>query len=210
MKIYLAQFITIAILHLLALMSPGPDFIMVTRNSLGHSRKAGILTALGLSLGMVIHVAYSLLGLAYIIAQSVVVFNVIKVLGGLYLVYLGIKSLMAKPGEPIATEQNPEPASALSDIGAVRIGFLTNVLNPKVTLFFLAVFTQVISAETPLVIKVLYAAEMALATFLWFSFVAYMFSHNSVRSRIAKIQKYIDRTFGTILILSGLKVIVTK
>src|SRR3989344_5836798 len=73
MRIYLIQFITVAVLHFLALMSPGPDFIMVTRNSLSYSRKVGILTALGLSLGMVVHVTYSLVGLAYIISQSVII-----------------------------------------------------------------------------------------------------------------------------------------
>ena len=209
MKIYLIQFITIAILHLLALMSPGPDFLLVTRNSLAHSRRAGILTALGLSFGMVVHVTYSLLGLAYIIAQSVVVFNIIKVLGGLYLIYLGIMSLRSQsPDQPI--DQKIEPASALSDLSAVRMGFLTNVLNPKVTLFFLAIFTQAIDGTTPLIIKAAYAVEMMLATLLWFSLVSYMFSHNSVRSRIAKIQKYLDKAFGSILILLGLKVIIAK
>jgi len=182
---------------------------MVTRNSLSYSRKVGILTALGLSLGMVVHVTYSLVGLAYIISQSVIIFNIIKALGGLYLIYLGVKVLLSKsipPGE----QEVSSTVLSLSNWGAIRMGFLTNVLNPKVTLFFLAVFTQAIDAHTPFVIKIGYASEMTLATFLWFSLVSYMFSHSIVRARIAKMQKYIDKVFGSLMVLIGLKVLTTK
>lgn len=209
MEIYLAQFVTVALLHLLVLISPGPDFVLVTHNSLKYSRRSGVMTAVGVGLGILVHAAYSIAGLAYLISQSIVIFNLIKIIGGLYLVYIGYKAITAKPQEE-KREELGERSDDLSDLASFRIGFLTNVLNPKVTLFFLAIFTQVINLDTPLVLKTAYALEMAVVTGLWFCAVAYMFSHGLLKTRILKVQKYIDKTLGYILIALGLKVIITK
>lgn len=85
---------TVTLVHLLAVMSPGPDFIMVMKNALTYSRKAGIWTAIGIATGISVHVFYSLAGLAFIIAQSILLFNTFKLLGAAYLIYLGIKSFL--------------------------------------------------------------------------------------------------------------------
>src|SRR5438874_2029674 len=94
---FLSQFLTVAVIHLLAVMSPGPDFAMVTRNSLLYSRKSGIYTSLGMSLGIMVHVTYCLLGIALIVSRSIVIFSIIKYVGAAYLMYIGYKSLRAKP-----------------------------------------------------------------------------------------------------------------
>jgi len=92
---YLSEFITVAIIHLLAVMSPGPDFVMIMRNSLLYSRKTGIYSAIGLGAGIAVHVTYSLIGIGFIISKSVLLFSIIKLLGAGYLVYVGYKSLKA-------------------------------------------------------------------------------------------------------------------
>jgi RhtB (resistance to homoserine/threonine) family protein len=209
MEIYLAQFITVAVLHILVLVSPGPDFVLVAHNSLKYSRRSGLMTAMGVGLGILVHAAYSIAGLAYLISQSVVVFNIVKILGGIYLVYIGFKALTAKNFET-SSEVLPEEKKTNNNFSDFRTGFLTNILNPKVTLFFLALFTQVISADTPLVLKLAYAVEMSAVTTLWVCLVAYAFSHDSFRTRIIKVQKYIDKTLGLILVVLGLKIIVTR
>src|SRR5438094_7329342 len=94
---YLPEFLTIASLHLLAVMSPGPDFVLISKNSLVYSRKSGVYSALGLALGILVHITYSLIGIAYIISRSIVIFSTIKLLGAGYLIYIGYKSLWAKP-----------------------------------------------------------------------------------------------------------------
>lgn len=202
---YLAQFLTVVIVHLLAVMSPGPDFVMVTRNSLVYSRKVGVYTSIGLAMGIAVHVTYCLLGIGLLISRSILLFNIIKYLGASYLIYIGYKSLKAKPQaqENIEIEKAQEQISSLS---AIRIGFLTNVLNPKATLFMLALFTQVINPGTPRLIESLYGMEMVTMTFVWFSLVSVFFSNSLIKSKISKVQHHIERLTGAVLILLGIKV----
>ena len=86
--------LTLGILNLLAAMSPGPDFAVVTKNTLLHDRKSGVLTALGIAVAVMIHVTYCLLGLAVIIMHVRWLFDVISIVGGLYLAYLGVNFAM--------------------------------------------------------------------------------------------------------------------
>jgi len=134
----LLSFATVGIVSLLAAMTPGPDFAVVTKNSLLGSRKAGLFTAIGVGLGIFLHVAYSLVGIGFIISQSIIIFSIIKYIGAVYLFYLGCKLLKAKRDSDTQIEQVQK--TAISPFKALREGFLTNALNPKATLFFLSVF----------------------------------------------------------------------
>lgn len=201
---YLAEFITVAIIHLLAVMSPGSDFAMISRNSLLYSRKTGIYSAIGLAFGILVHVAYSLVGIGFVISQSIVLFSTIKLLGAGYLIYIGYKSLKAKPHN--LTVKGFERKDSLDKIVAVKMGFLTNVLNPKATLFFLSLFTQVINPKTPLAIQLLYGFEMSLMTFVWFALVASILSHSTIQEKFASAHHKIEKVFGVILIALGIKV----
>jgi threonine/homoserine/homoserine lactone efflux protein len=163
-----------------------------------------VYTALGLALGIAVHVTYSLLGIALIISKSIVIFSTIKYLGAGYLIYIGIKSLGAKPANVL--ENQIITKQEMGKWEAIKTGFLTNVLNPKATLFFLAVFTQVIHTTTPGFVKVLYGVEMSAMTFVWFSFVAAILSHSKIKEKFAKIQHHVERGMGAVLIALGLKV----
>lgn len=200
---YLPIIITVAVLHFLAVISPGPDFIMTLRNSILYSRSAGIYTAVGLGLGILLHVAYSLIGIGFIISKSILLFSVIKFLGALYLIYIGYKSLTANTSD--TSIDSGIKKNKVSKISALKIGFMTNASNPKATLFFLSLFTLVISPDTPLFVKILMGAEMSIATSLWFAFVALVVTHKMVYSRVAKIQKYAEKIVGALLIALGLK-----
>jgi len=200
---YLSIFLTVALVHLLAVMSPGPDFILITRNSLIYSRKTGIYSALGLGLGILLHVTYSLIGIGLIISKSILLFSIIKFLGAGYLFYIGYKSLTSKSSNHLT---NPDTKQEdISRIAAIRMGFLTNATNPKVTLFFLSLFTLVINPDTPMFIKVLMGAEMSIATFAWFAFLATIFTHRLIKRRVSGIQHYAEKFMGAILIALGIK-----
>ena len=201
---YLPAILTVALVHLLAVISPGPDFIMVTRNSLVYSRKTGIYCAIGLGLGILVHVTYSLVGIGILIAQSVVLFNVIKYLGAAYLIYIGYKSLNSKSFHLHLEGQNQK--QDMSSLTAVRVGFITNVTNPKATLFFLSLFTLVISPNTPMSVKLFMGIEMAGVTAFWFMLVAYLISHHLIKNRISKVQNYAEKFIGVVLIALGIKV----
>lgn len=125
-----------------ALASPGPDFVMSVRNSVMYSRRAGIMTAIGFALGVGIHVAYCMAGIAIIIAQSVLLFNLLKFAGAGYLFYVGYKALRSKGFS--ADESAYTGDRHMTNWDALRSGFITNLFNPKATMLFLALFTQVI------------------------------------------------------------------
>lgn len=205
MQNFIPQLITIALVHLLAVMSPGPDFVIVTKNSLSYSRKVGIYTALGVALGIIIHVTYSLLGIGLLISQSIVIFTIIKWLGALYLIWIGYKAIRSKGGK-IDDTLLDKKVETISNTKAIKNGFFVNALNPKATLFFLALFTQVIDPNTPKKIQIIYGLEMVLATFAWFTIVAYFFSHSKFKNKIQKVSHYIDRITGFALIALGIKV----
>ena len=201
------QFLLVAGIHLLAVISPGPDFAMIAKNSLTRSRKTGTYAAIGLGLGILVHVTYSLFGIALVISRSILLFNVIKTLGALYLVYIGAKALFAKKNQEAILDQSVEIVPAdMSPLKAVSQGFLTNVLNPKATLFFLALFTQIIKPGTSVGIKVIYGIEMSLATMAWFAFVAVVLSAPQIKRRFEKIQFRFEQVFGVILIALGLRI----
>ncbi|MCK5084294.1 MAG: LysE family transporter [Candidatus Pacebacteria bacterium] len=201
---YLAEFITVAIVHFLAIMSPGPDFAMITRNSLVYSKSTGIYSSIGLAIGILLHVSYSLIGIGFIISKSIVLFSIIKFLGAAYLIYIGYKSLKAKPNK-INSEKLKESID-LKRNEAIKMGFLTNALNPKVTLFFLSLFTQIINPETPFIIQALCGIEMSFMTFVWFSFVATVLSYKTIKSKFSLFQHHFEKIFGVILIALGIKV----
>ncbi|NOS66961.1 MAG: LysE family transporter [Candidatus Peribacteraceae bacterium] len=201
----MSAFLTIAVIHMLALMSPGPDFAIIVKQSLSQPRRIVLWTALGVALGILVHVAYSLLGLGLIISQSIVLFSIIKLIGAAYLVFIGWKSLTAKaPAHD--QEENRRAASVMSVPQAMRIGFLCNALNPKVTIFFLALFTQVIDPQTPLVVQLLYGLFMSAQTFFWFSTLASVLTLRPIRSCLDLIHLWAERVMGAVLIALGIKV----
>ena len=205
MPSYLQIFLTVALVHLLAVISPGPDFMMITRNSVIYSRKTGIFSAIGLALGILVHITYCLVGIGYLISKSPVIFNIIKIAGALYLIYIGYKSLTSK-SSPIEKESAGANKKSLTNMEAIKVGFITNVTNPKATLFFLSLFTVVISQSTPFWLKLSMGAEMSVVTFAWFALVAIILSHRLVKQRIDKIQHYAEKFIGVVLIVLGIKV----
>ena len=196
----MTEWIAVITITILAVISPGPDFAMVTRNSLMLSRRAGVLTALGIGLGVLIHVTYTLIGVGVLIQQSIWLFNLIKLAGAAYLIYLGIRMLRTQPGGPLSSRT----LAPLSDAAALRVGFLTNALNPKTTVFIVSLFMQVVRPDTPLATQIAYGAFISFAHMVWFSLVALCFSSGAVRDRLLAVRHWIDRVFGGLLVGFGI------
>ena len=204
---YLPLIGTVFLLNLLAAMSPGPDFVMTVRNSLCYSSRAGIFTALGISLALGIHLFYCAAGIGYLISNSILLFSFIKVLGAAYLVYIGIGSIRARGSRlDIAPERS---GSEMSRMKAFRMGFLTNVLNPKATLFFMSLFTFVIGADTPRFVVLIISVLIMLTAFFWFSIVSIFLTQPNIQRIFLKYEKAINLTLGGFLILLGLKIALT-
>lgn len=205
---YLGQFITIMVVHLLAVASPGPDFAVVVKQSITHGRKTALWTSLGVGTGIFLHVLYSLLGIGVIISQSLLVFTVMKFVGAAYLLFIGWKALRTRPagGGIYSSSGVPRPSA----LRAYWTGFLTNGLNPKATLFFLSLFTVVIDADTPVAVQAAYGVYMAFATALWFCIIAFLFGSSRVRGLFTRVGHWFERMMGAALLALGLKLLITS
>lgn len=200
------SFLTLGIVMLLGAMLPGADFAMVTKNSLLHSRKAGLYTALGIGSAMWVHMSYCVLGLAVVIQNSPWIFHTIQYIGALYLTYLGVMLLKPHTIENIETTKKTSALTTLPNSKAFRQGFICNLLNPKATLFFLTIFSAVATTQTTLLLNLAYAVEMFLTAMLWFCSLAYLISHRVVTAWLNKSTKMIEKILG--LVLLGLAVFV--
>lgn len=202
----MGEWLAVITITLLACISPGPDFAMVSRNGLLLSRRAGVLTAVGIGLGVLVHVGYTLLGLGLVLQQTPWLFNALKLAGAAYLVYLGIKMLRSRP----ATEQLDAPPAAMSDLEALRTGFLTNALNPKTSIFIVSLFMGVVRPDTALTVQMAYGLFIAGAHVLWFSLIALCFSAGRVREKLMAARQWIDRAFGALLVSFGILLVITQ
>lgn len=203
----MARFLLITSIHILAAISPGPDFIFVSQQTLSRGRLAGILCAFGVALGFSVHILYSVLGLAVVIANAAWLLTAIKIVGGAYLIWLGYQGLKAKAKQDVVelkAEQQP-PQSALKTIWK---GFLCNVLNPKAPVYLVSVFTVVLSPDMPLWQLSIYGGWMMFLLFAWFATVAFLLSIPRVNQQFQKAGHWIDRLLGAVMVGLGIKVVV--
>lgn len=203
MNQYHTEFLSLALIHLLAVVSPGPDFAIVVRQSILHGKRAGWLTSLGIGAALLLHVGYCILGIGFVVSRSILAFNIVKYLGAAYLIYIGIRALRARPGGAVPRSEGV--ADTPSPLRSFSLGFVTNALNPKVTLFFLAVFSVTISASTPAPIQIGYGIYMAFASAVWFSCVTLFFTRAPVREAFRRLGHWFERSMGLILLAFGIR-----
>ncbi|HHE6468402.1 TPA: LysE family translocator [Providencia rettgeri] len=197
------EIIAVATITILAVISPGPDFAMVTRNSYTYGIKTGLLCALGIAIGVQVHVFYTVFGITLVIMSSPTLFLIVKLIGVFYLVYIGFKSLTNK----VKISSNNAASRPLSALNAFKNGFLTNALNPKTMFFVVSVYSQVISTQNSIWLNLSYGLFISFAHWLWFSLIAVFFATPVVRNKILNYQFIMDRTIGTLLILLGLSLL---
>lgn len=195
----MTEIIAVAVITVLAVISPGADFAMVVRNSYLYGRTTGLLAAAGVAAGVLVHVTYTMLGVGLLIASSTALFTAIKLAGAAYLVYIGIRTFFARNDLTVDLESKP----ALTRFGALRTGFFTNALNPKTTLFVVSTFTQVVGPGTGLWRQAGYGLFMSAAHLGWFALVALFFSHAQLRTAMLRWQKVLNRSIGSVLVGLG-------
>ncbi|MFB6837072.1 LysE family translocator [Streptomyces sp. NPDC056361] len=201
----MGQLIAVAVITVLAVISPGADFAMTVRNSYLYGRVAGVLAAVGIALGVLVHVTYTMLGVGLLVSRSPMLFTAMKLIGAAYLVYIGYKTFVATS----QVDVDLSDGSGLSKAGALRTGFLTNALNPKTMLFVLSTYTQVVSADTPVFQQVGYGLFMSFAHLVWFGLAAVLFSRQSLRTRLLRKQAVLNKVIGTVLVGLGMVLALT-
>jgi RhtB (resistance to homoserine/threonine) family protein len=190
---------SVALINLLGAVSPGPDFLITVRNALTYSRKAGIQTGLGVAFGLLVHVSYCAAGIGLIISRSPLLFSSMKVVGGLYLAWMGLHALFSKRSRVEVTAESG--AGARSGWKAFGTGFLTNLLNPKAMLFFLSLFTFVLNPMPPTWVILVCALIVFITAALWFSVVATFLTHSHVRRVFLRFERVINVVLGVLLLL---------
>lgn len=183
---------------------PGADFAMVLRQAVVHGRRAAIMTSAGVATSILVHGSYTLLGVGVIVGQSLLVFNILKWAGAAYLVWLAIAALRSPPPQP--PEIVDSATMQRGDMTAFALGFLTNLLNPKAVLFFLALFTTLVSAHTSGQAKVIYVGSMALILFAWFALVSVFFTTASVRQGFFRFGRWFNRITGITFLALAVRV----
>lgn len=199
---YTAEIVAVSSIAIVMAMLPGADFVMVTRTSISNGRLAGLYMSLGMALSVSIHASYSIAGLTVIIANSIWLFSAIKYLGSAYLIYLAWQ-LVATP-KGLNTDKRVQ-STQMSALKAMRTGFACNILNPKTSIFFLSIFTQVVSVDTPLVVQAGYGLIIVLAHFVWYCSVTLMLSHPNILPRFNQHKQKIDKIAGVILMIIAIK-----
>lgn len=206
---YLIELASLMAVFSFAIVAPGADTAMVIRQALVHGRKAATLTSFGIGTSLMFHVSYTILGLGLVISQSIMLFNVIKWLGAAYLIYLGVQSLRSGKVDLSASADRSEKAT--QGLGkAFSLGFLANALNPKPVLFFLSVFSTVVSPETPAAVKFGYGLVMATCLIAWFVGVSLFLTMPKMQAGFEKASKWINRVSGAVFIAFGLKLATEK
>jgi len=203
------EFLTILGAFGIGAISPGPDFAMVLRQSIAHGRSTAIVTSVGIASAILVHGTYTILGLGLIVAQSLIMFTILKFAGAAYLIWLGISALRAPAPKEDANFIEGKMSNQ-SWVKAFSIGFLTNLLNPKAVLFFVALFSVLVSAQTAIIWQGVYIISMAMMLLIWFVLVSMFFTAPKVRAGFYRMGKWFNRVTGVALILLALRLLVSQ
>ncbi len=192
------------ILGLLIVVSPGADFVLVLKNSLNNGRKSGLLTGLGIGIGVCIHITYSILGIGHLLSQNIILFSIIKYVGSAYLIYLGITGIFCSK---LKFDRKTVSISKSNDNSQRYFiqGFLCNMLNPKTMLFFLSIFSQLITPDNDnsSSFALIYGLYISVLHILWFCLVAFLVTSPKVLSVFQRVGNRINQTCGVGLVAFG-------
>ncbi len=199
--------IMITLIAVLAMISPGPDFILVIKHAATQPRRVALATALGINVGVMVHISYCIAGLALIISQTPWLFNLLKYAGASYLIWMGAQALFARRATAnAAAHAQPANINHLSPLQAFGQGLLCNLLNPKVTLFFFSVFTQLMSPSSTLIDRLTMGSIICTLSLLYWPLLVLFVQHRFIQTLLHRIQRSINRVLGAALIALGAKV----
>ncbi|WP_299493056.1 LysE family translocator [uncultured Shewanella sp.] len=198
----LTSWLSLLAISFLGAMSPGPSLAMVVRHTLGGGRAKGIICAWAHSIGIGIYALLTLLGLAVLLKHAPLVFNGIALIGGVYLAWIGIQALRSKGGmaDKLAAGENTSAKVAARD------GIAISLFNPKIILFFVALFSQFVMDASTVTGQSLIVLTPLIVDGLWYTFIALVLSHGAVLPKLRAKAGLIDKISGVVLILLAIRV----
>ncbi|MDX1555807.1 MAG: LysE family translocator [Xanthomonadales bacterium] len=198
----LTTWISVAIICALGAMSPGPSLVVVLRHTLRGGRARGATAAVAHSIGIGLYAFLAMSGLAVLITASPDIFRAFQWAGAAYLAWLGIKGLLAKP----AAEAQMVPSG--TNRSAARDGFFVAFLNPKIAVFLVALFSQVVGPDTSWLERTVYASTAWLIDMLWYLMVAWLFSNPAWLKTLQRNAVWFERAFGIVLLALAARLVV--
>lgn len=201
-----AILLTLASIHLAAVMAPGANFLMVTQNALTYSRSIGLLTVIGVATGSALYVTAGLIGFTAIISQSPLLYTLIRAVGVIYFVYTSYKMFKRQPRAQTIDEPHQTTDRTLPHI--YRNSVFTAIANPASAIYFLSLFTTFIPMNIPLAQKALAGVMLLSITASWYALVALFFSNGRIRAAYHRFELWINRIFGVVWLLLALRLLV--
>ena len=199
------EFLTVVFLHLFAVMSPGPDYVLISRQSIRYGRKIALWSAGGIGVGILFHSVLAATGILLLIASNDFYLSILKLICCSYLLYLGISSIVNTSD----FNQTSLQKNRWSSSGGFLVGLLTNITNIKALLFFITLFGVVLNTQHKEILLI-YGIYMAIATFIWFAFISFIFTSDIFRSRFIDYFKFFEKLLGVILIMIAVQIILVE
>ena len=196
--------LSLVVICILGALSPGPSLALVIKNTLNGGARQGYATAISHGLGVALYAAITATGIGLLIVQSPILFTTIKYAGAAFLLYLGIKALMSKKQSLQFTSQGDEFDPS---INGWRDGFLIAFLNPKLAIFFLALFSQFVEPNAGWQQKAVMTATVGSIDMLWYIIIAFAMSRGPILEKLKENSHIVDRITGGFLILLAARVV---
>ena len=201
------EFITIALLHLFAVVSPGPDFVLITRQSIRYNRNVAIWSSLGVGVGILFHSFIAITGVVVLVTSNTFLFTTIKIAGAIYLTYLGIFSIINSNKIKSLTG---DVSVKRENLNGFLAGLITNVTNVKAILFFITVFSVVVDQNTDRLTLTLYGLYMSISTFIWFAFVSVVFTNDKFTRKFSYYLPIFEKVIGAVLIAISAQILISQ
>lgn len=204
----LATWFSLLLVCLMGAMFPGASLAVVLRQTLNNSPLHGVVTSMSHALGVGVYALLSVLGLGLLLHQSPVLMQILSYGGALYLLWIGIQGILAKPiGSTGHAELQTKQTASLWD--AVRDGFMIALLNPKIGLYFLALFSQFIHTGMGVDAKAIFVLTIIFVDGLWYVLVSLVLSQGPVLAWLKHNQLWVERALGVVLIAIALRIFLT-
>tara|TARA_B100000902_G_scaffold56300_1_gene63101 strand:- start:559 stop:1173 length:615 start_codon:yes stop_codon:yes gene_type:complete len=196
------EFITVILLHLFAVMSPGPDYVLITRQSIRYGRRVALWSSGGIGVGILFHSFLAVTGILFFIASNESYLLFLKLICSVYLLYLGMTSIINTSD----FNNNRVDDNKWSNANGFAAGMLTNITNVKALLFFITLFGVVLNGQTQGNLM-FYGLYMAFATFIWFSLLSYIFTSEVFKAQFLTFFKFFEKFLGLILVIIAVQLL---
>lgn len=199
-----------SIISLMIIVIPGPDFFVVIKNTINESHTNGFMAALGIFCAHFIYSALATCGVVFILTSSYLVFTILKILGALYIAYLGVKSIISA-NQKISMRLNKKTTKEITLFNSYRQGFISTILNPKALLFYISILPQFVSTSDQATYQIgLLSLVFIITVLLWFSLCVFIFTYIKYLFEKKVFKMVFDYVVGIILLLLSISVLTTK